>query len=45
MYERLPDDVSELSVEEQRWYAFKQGRLRDRIREWLADERIELVEG
>ncbi len=45
VYESLPDDVSELSVEEQRWYAFKQERLRDRIREWLADERIELVEG
>lgn len=39
------DELSDEPAEEERWYAFKRERLRDRIREWLADERIELVEG
>lgn len=39
------DELSDEPDDEQRWYAFKQERLRDRIREWLADERIELIEG
>lgn len=38
------DELSDEPAEEQRWYDFKQERLRDRIREWLADERIELIE-
>jgi hypothetical protein len=38
------DELSDEPDEEERWYAFKQERLRDRIREWLADERIELIE-
>ena len=38
------DELSDEPAEEQRWYAFKQERRRDRIREWLDDERIELIE-
>ena len=38
------DELSDEPAEEQRWYAFKQERLRDRVREWLEDERIELIE-
>ena len=38
------DELSDEPAEEQRWYAFKQERRRDRIRKWLDDERIELIE-
>jgi len=31
--------------ERERWFAFKQDRVRERVLEWLADEGIEAVEG
>lgn len=42
-FRRFRDTLSEDEAEEQRWYAFKQQRLEERAREWLADEGIELV--
>jgi hypothetical protein len=31
--------------ERERWFAFKEARVRERVLEWLADEGIEVVEG
>lgn len=43
-FRRFKDELRDADTDdEQRWYAFKQERLEDRAREWLADEGIELV--
>jgi hypothetical protein len=42
-FRRFREELAETEGEEQRWYAFKQQRLEERAREWLADEGIELV--
>jgi hypothetical protein len=43
-FRRFKDELRDADTDdEQRWYAFKQQRLEERAREWLADERIELV--
>ena len=44
-FRRFKDELFSDPAERERWFAFKQERLSDRIREWLADERIELIEG
>jgi hypothetical protein len=44
-FRRFREELGETDAEEQRWYAFKQQRLEERAREWLADEGIELVAG
>jgi len=44
-FRRFKDELYDEPSEQERWYAFKSDRLRERIREWLVDERIELVEG
>jgi hypothetical protein len=41
---RFREELSDVPGEEERWYAFKQERLRDRIRAWLEAERIELID-
>ena len=43
-FRRFKDELFSDPAERERWFAFKQERLSDRIREWLADERIELIE-
>jgi hypothetical protein len=45
-FRRFKDELRDAEAdEEQRWYAFKQARLEEHAREWLADEGIELIEG
>jgi hypothetical protein len=44
-FRRFRDELrNDRSDELERWYAFKQERLSQRIREWLAAERIELID-
>ena len=43
-FRRFKDELFDEPDERERWFAFKQERLRDRVREWLTDERIELIE-
>ena len=43
-FRRFKDELFSDPAERERWFAFKQERLSDRISEWLADERIELIE-
>jgi uncharacterized protein YajQ (UPF0234 family) len=43
-FRRFKDELRDAEADvEQRWYAFKQQRLEERARTWLADEGIELV--
>jgi hypothetical protein len=43
-FRRFKDELRDAEADvEQRWYAFKQARLEERAREWLADEGIELI--
>lgn len=42
-FRRFKDELFDEPDERERWFAFKQERLRDRVREWLTDERIELM--
>ncbi len=43
-FRRFRDELRDEPAEEQRWYAFKNERLQERIRRWLVDENIELIE-
>jgi hypothetical protein len=44
-FRRFRDELRNADGDElERWYAFKQARLSDRIRDWLEAERIELIE-
>jgi hypothetical protein len=44
-FRRFRDELLDEPAERERWFAFKHERLRERAREWLADEGIELIEG
>ena len=42
-FRRFKDELRDAPVERERWFAFQQSRVRERILEWLADEEIEPV--
>ena len=44
-FRRFRDELLDEPAERERWFAFKHERLRERAREWLADEGIELIDG
>jgi hypothetical protein len=43
-FRRFKDVLIDDPAENERWFAFKATRMRERVLEWLADERIQLVE-
>ena len=43
-FRRFKDAIASDADVEARWYAFEQAKLRERIRDWLAEEDIELIE-
>lgn len=43
-FRRFKDAIATYEREEQRWFAFRDERLRKRVLDWLADEDIELIE-
>jgi len=43
-FRRFKDAIGNYPEEEERWYAFRDERLRSRLLEWLAEEDIEVIE-
>jgi hypothetical protein len=43
-FRRFKDVLAQAPGERERWFAFKEGKLRQRVCEWLASEGIELIE-
>jgi Uncharacterised protein family (UPF0158) len=44
-FRRFRDLLADHPHERERWFAFKNGQLRQRALEWLAEERIEVIKG